>query len=82
LRKYQRLERKYQRLNRGDKRLSLAEVPVDEGRKRMLWMCAAIPAAPKSECKGGENDALQTEVTYEAISRAERVMWMNPSRIF
>jgi hypothetical protein len=55
---------------------------VDEGRKRILWMCAAIPAAPKSECKGGENDALQTEVTYEAISRAQRVMWMNPSRIF
>jgi hypothetical protein len=38
--------------------------PWDEGRKRILWMCATILAAPKlSDLKDRESAALRTEVT-------------------
>jgi hypothetical protein len=48
---------------------------MDEGRKRVLWTCASMLAAPKlSELKGGEKAALQTEVNYEAILKAEQII--------
>jgi hypothetical protein len=48
---------------------------MDEGRKRVLWTCASILAAPKlSELKDGEKAALQTEVNYEAILKAEQII--------
>jgi hypothetical protein len=48
---------------------------MDEGRKRVLWICASILAAPRlSELKDGERAALQTEINYEAILKAERII--------
>jgi hypothetical protein len=38
-------------------------------------MCATILAAPKlAELKDGESAAVQTEVTYDAIGKAERII--------
>jgi hypothetical protein len=48
---------------------------MDEGRKRVLWICATILAAPKlADMKDGEKAALQADVTSDAISKAERIM--------
>lgn len=48
---------------------------MDEGRKRILWMCATILAAPKlSDLKDREKAALRTEVTYDAISKGESII--------
>ena len=48
---------------------------MDEGRKRALWICAAILAAPKlAEFKNGEKDALEVEVVRDAVQKAERII--------
>jgi hypothetical protein len=48
---------------------------MDEGRKRALWICAAILAERRlSALEDGKSAALQAEVTQDAISKAERIM--------
>jgi hypothetical protein len=46
---------------------------MDEGRKRTLWICAAILSERRlSALEDGKSAALQTEITQDAISKAER----------
>ncbi len=48
---------------------------MDEGRKRVLWICASILAAERlSVIEDAKKDALQTEITQDAICKAERIM--------
>jgi hypothetical protein len=48
---------------------------MDEGRKRVLWICASILAASKlAEIQDGKNSAHQVDVTYDAILKAERII--------
>jgi len=48
---------------------------MDESRKKVLWICAAILAAPRLvEMKDGQNSAAQAGVTMDAIQKAERIM--------
>jgi hypothetical protein len=48
---------------------------MDEGRKKTLWVCAAILAAPRlAALEDGKSDALQTEITRDAICKAERII--------
>ena len=48
---------------------------MDESRKKTLWVCAAILAAPKlADLQDGKSAALQTEITQDAINKAERIM--------
>ena len=48
---------------------------MDEGRKRTLWICASILAAPKlAEFKDGEKDALQVDIVRDAVQKAERII--------
>jgi hypothetical protein len=48
---------------------------MDEGRKRVLWICAAILAGPKlAELEDGKNDSAQAHITQDAIQKAERIM--------
>jgi hypothetical protein len=47
----------------------------DGRRKRTLWICAAILAAPKlAEFKDGEKDALEVEIVRDAVRKAERII--------
>jgi hypothetical protein len=44
---------------------------MDEGRKKTLWVCAAILAAPRlAALEDGKSDALQVEITRDAICKA------------
>ena len=48
---------------------------MDEGRKRVLWICAALLAAPRlAELKDAANDVAQIDITYDAILKAERMI--------
>jgi hypothetical protein len=48
---------------------------MDEGRKRVLWICAAMLAAPRlAELEDGKNDSTQANITNDAILKAERIM--------
>jgi hypothetical protein len=45
---------------------------MDEGRKRALWISATILSAPKlADLQDGKSAALQTEITQDAITKAE-----------
>ncbi len=56
-------------------RLSRAAIQMDEGRKRTLWVCATILAAPRlAMLEDGKSAALQTEITQDAICKAERII--------
>ncbi len=48
---------------------------MDEARKKTLWVCAAILAAPRlATLEDGKSAALQTEITQDAIAKAERIL--------
>jgi hypothetical protein len=48
---------------------------MDESRKKTLWVCATILAAPKlAEIKDGETDMLQVDVVRDAVQKAERII--------
>ena len=48
---------------------------MDESRKKTLWVCATILAAPKlADLQDGKSAALQTEINQDAIAKAERIM--------
>jgi hypothetical protein len=48
---------------------------MDEGRKRVLWICAAILAAPRlTDLEDGKNDAAQAHIRQDAIQKAKRIM--------
>jgi hypothetical protein len=48
---------------------------MDEGRKRVLWICASILAAPKlADIQDGKNSGYTVDVTYDAILKAERII--------
>ena len=48
---------------------------MDEARKKTLWVCATILAAPKlADLQDGKNAALQSEITQDAIQKAERII--------
>jgi hypothetical protein len=48
---------------------------MDETRKKTLWVCASILAAPKlADLQDGKSAARQTEITQDAINKAERIM--------
>ena len=48
---------------------------MDEGRKRTLWICATILCERRlSTLENGKSAALQTEITQDAIAKAERIM--------
>ncbi len=48
---------------------------MDEGRKRTLRVCAAILSERRlSTLEDGKSAALQTEITQDAICKAERIM--------
>jgi hypothetical protein len=48
---------------------------MDEGRKRVLWICATILAAPRlRDLEDGKNPSAQTQITQDAILKAERIM--------
>jgi hypothetical protein len=51
---------------------------MDEARKKTLWVCASILAAPRlASLEDGKQDALQTAITQDAICKAERIMRQN-----
>ena len=48
---------------------------MDEGRKRVLWICATILAAPKlRDLEDGKNPSAQTHINTGAILKAERII--------
>ena len=48
---------------------------MDEARKKTLWVCATILAAPKlADLEDGKSAALQSQITLDAIQKAERIM--------
>ena len=48
---------------------------MDEARKKTLWVCATILAAPRlATLEDGKSAALQTEITQDAICKAERII--------
>jgi hypothetical protein len=48
---------------------------MDEGRKRVLWICATILAGPQLQAlEDGKNSAIQAGVTQDAILKAERII--------
>jgi hypothetical protein len=48
---------------------------MDEERKLVLWICAAVLAAPRlTELEDGKNDSAQAHITQDAILKAERIM--------
>jgi len=48
---------------------------MDEPRKKTLWVCATILAAPKlADLQDGKSSALQAEITQDAICKAERII--------
>ena len=48
---------------------------MDETRKKTLWVCATILAAPKlADLQDGKNAAQQSEITQDAIQKAERII--------
>jgi hypothetical protein len=48
---------------------------MDEARKKTLWVCAAILAASKlADLQDGKSAAVQTEITQNAICKAERIL--------
>jgi hypothetical protein len=54
---------------------------MDESRKKTLWVCAAILAAPRlATLEDGKQDALQAEITQDAICKAEQIMRQIDSR--
>jgi hypothetical protein len=54
---------------------------MDEARKKTLWVCATILAAPKlADLEDGKSAALQAEITQDAICKAERIIRQIDSR--
>lgn len=48
---------------------------MDESRKKTLWVCASILAAPRlATLEDGKQDALQSAITQDAICKAERII--------
>ena len=48
---------------------------MDEGRKKTLWICASVIAAPQlSAIEDGKEPARQAQITYDAILKAERII--------
>ena len=48
---------------------------MDEGRKRTLCICATILSERRlSTLEDGNSAALQTEITQDAVAKAERIM--------
>jgi hypothetical protein len=47
---------------------------MDEGRKRVLWICATILAGPQLQAEDGKNSAAQAAVAHDAILKAERII--------
>jgi hypothetical protein len=48
---------------------------MDEARKKTLWVCATILAAPRlAALEDGKSDALQSTITQDAICKAERIL--------
>jgi hypothetical protein len=48
---------------------------MDEARKKTLWVSATILAAPRlAALEDGKSAALQTEITQDAIAKAERII--------
>ena len=48
---------------------------MDDGRKRTLCICATILSERRlSTLEDGKSAALQTEITQDAIAKAERIM--------
>ena len=48
---------------------------MDEARKKNLCVCATILAAPKlADLEDGKSAALQSQITLDAIQKAERIM--------
>jgi hypothetical protein len=48
---------------------------MDEARKKTLWVCATILAAPLlAALEDGKTAAIQTEITQDAINKAERII--------
>jgi hypothetical protein len=48
---------------------------MDEGRKRVLWICATILAGPQLQAsEDGKNSAVRASVTQDAIAKAERII--------
>ncbi len=47
---------------------------MDEGRKKTLWVCASIIAAGKLAAFEDGKSAEQSQVTYDAILKAERII--------
>jgi hypothetical protein len=48
---------------------------MDEGRKRVLWICASILAAPRlRDLEDGKNPTAQGQINQDAIAKAERIM--------
>jgi hypothetical protein len=48
---------------------------MDEARKKTLWVCASILAASKlADLQDGKSAAVQTEITQDAVCKAERIL--------
>lgn len=48
---------------------------MDEGRKRVLWICATILAAPRlASLERDKTEALQVDIIYDAIVKAEAII--------
>jgi hypothetical protein len=48
---------------------------MDESRKKTLWVCAAILSSPRlAGLEDGKSAVLQTEITQDAIQKAERII--------
>lgn len=48
---------------------------MDEGRKRVLWICATILAAPRlASLERDKNPSLQVDIIYDAIVKAEAII--------
>lgn len=48
---------------------------MDEGRKRVLWICATILAAPRlAGLERDKTQSLQVEVIYDALLKAEAII--------
>jgi hypothetical protein len=48
---------------------------MDEARNKTLWVCTTILAAPRlAALEDGKTAAIQTEITQDAINKAERII--------
>lgn len=53
---------------------------MDQGRKRVFWICAAIIAASRLAVDDGKNERRQSETIYDAILKAEHIIVQIDSR--